>query len=118
MIVSLAIAAALGIVTILLDDLGWFGERALLTSLLVGAFSLTALVCAYVLSRRRVVAAMWTGIAASFAALVLWELLLWDNFGGETEETLACSYLSKDGHTRRARGVLHRRRELPVASPQ
>jgi hypothetical protein len=91
MIVSLSLAAAMGIVTILADGLGDLGERALATSLLVGAFSLTSLACAFVLGRRRARPTMWTGIGASFLALVGWLVFIWFDawrWSGDWDERL------------------------------
>jgi hypothetical protein len=77
MIGAFAIAAALGVIAVLVDGLGRTGERVLVTSLLVGGFSLACLVCAFVLDRRKVRGVMWLGIATSLAGLLLWLVLVW-----------------------------------------
>jgi transcription elongation factor Elf1 len=77
MIVSLALAAALGILVILFDGLGETGARILGTSLLVGGFSLICLACAIVIDRRRAPIVMWVGLGTSLAALAVWVLTVW-----------------------------------------
>ncbi len=77
MIASLSLAAATGVVAIIWPDFGSTQERILSTSLLVGAFSITALACAIVLGKHRLVPVMWGGIAASGLALGTWLFLLW-----------------------------------------
>lgn len=77
MIVSLALAAALGIAAILLPRFGRTQERILLTSLIVGLFSLPALGTAIVIGRRQLVGWMWTGLVCTLAAMALWLLMVW-----------------------------------------
>ena len=78
MIVSFAGVAALGIWAILFG-VGRTGERVIITSLLVGAFSLTALACAILLDRRKTPAIAWCGIVASALALAAWLAFTWVN---------------------------------------
>jgi hypothetical protein len=77
MIISLAFAAALGIIAILWEGLGETGLRVLVTSLLIAAFSLVCLACAVVLARRRAARIMWIGIGASLASLAIWLGCVW-----------------------------------------
>ncbi|MFB3138511.1 MAG: hypothetical protein ACE10B_04775, partial [Phycisphaerales bacterium] len=81
MIVSLSLAAALGVIAILFEDFWRRDEEALVTSLLVGAFSMICLACAFVLEKQRVRGMMWTGIGCSLAALAAWLVLIWANPG-------------------------------------
>ncbi|MCH8153454.1 MAG: hypothetical protein IH830_13905 [Planctomycetes bacterium] len=77
MIVSLALAALLGISALILPRWYRYDEEILLSTVLFGAYSLVALICASVLEKRRFVALMWTGLAAAGAALAGWLLLTW-----------------------------------------
>jgi hypothetical protein len=77
MIVSLSLAAALGVIAILFPGFGSTQERILLTSLFVGVFSMPALACAIVLGKRRMIAFMWIGIFSTLTALALWLILVW-----------------------------------------
>jgi hypothetical protein len=77
LIISLSLAAAIGVVAILMPGFGRTQERILVTSLIVGGFSLPALSCSIVLGRRRFVALMWVGIASAFAAAALWAVVTW-----------------------------------------
>ncbi len=78
MIISLTLSAVLGIIAILAEEaLGRTGEQILFTALLVGAYSLICLACAFVLDRRRAIGVMWMGIGASFIALAVWLFLIW-----------------------------------------
>ncbi|MHC4415732.1 MAG: hypothetical protein ACYS0G_10645 [Planctomycetota bacterium] len=77
MIVSLVLAALLGIVTLLLPTRYGPHEEILGSTALFGAFSLMALMCATVLEKRRLVPLMWVGISAAALALVTWLALLW-----------------------------------------
>lgn len=77
MIVSLSLAAALGIVAILFPGFGRTQERILATALLVGGFSLPALASSIVLAKRRLVMVMWAGILSTLAAMALWLSLVW-----------------------------------------
>ncbi|MCI0362752.1 MAG: hypothetical protein L0219_02655 [Phycisphaerales bacterium] len=79
MIVSLSLAAVLGIVAILVPGFGRTQDRVLITSLLVGAFSLPALACSIVLGRKKVIWLMHLGIGSSLLALTLWLVLVWTN---------------------------------------
>ncbi len=76
MIVSLSLAALLGIVALLLPRyrLTWeiIGSTALFA-----AFSLVALCCTVVLEKRRLVPLMWTGIATAGSALAVWLVMIW-----------------------------------------
>ena len=77
MILSLAIAAAMGIAAVLLEELGATAERVFVTSLLVGAYSMICLLCAFVIDRGLARPLMWTGIVTSFIALGVWLVLVW-----------------------------------------
>ena len=104
MIISLSLAAALGIWALLLPGFGRSQERILITSLVFGAYSVLALACASAMEKRlrlkgRTVA-MWIGIAASAFALLLWLSVVWEvaqwfgsRWGGQmyfrSEETVA-----------------------------
>ena len=81
MIVSLALAAALGIAAILLPRFGRTQECILLTALVVGLFSLPALGIAIVIGRRQLLAWMWTGLVCTLAATVLWLVMVWTDTG-------------------------------------
>jgi hypothetical protein len=52
-------------------------ERILVTSLIVGGFSLPALACAIVIGRRRLRPVMWCGIASALAASAAWLIIVW-----------------------------------------
>lgn len=75
-IVSLAIAAALGIVALLAEEFGQTQSQVLLTTLAVAAFSITAL-CHLAIIGRTVRWVGYLGIAASTAALVPALVLIW-----------------------------------------
>lgn len=77
MIVSLALAALLGISALILPRWFRYDDEILVSTVLFGAFSLVALVCASVLEKRRLVPAMWIGILAAAAALLVWLVLIW-----------------------------------------
>ena len=77
LIASLSLAAALGIVAILMPNLIGADEEILGTSLLLGLHSLPPLACSIVISRRRVRWAMWMGIVCSPIAWALWMPLIW-----------------------------------------
>ena len=75
-IVSLSIAALLGIVTLFTGEFGDVQAKILLTTLLVAAFAITALCHLAVVGRSlRIVG--YVGIAASALALVLGLILIW-----------------------------------------
>lgn len=78
-IVSLSLAALLGIIVILFPD--WIGadEEILITALLLGVYSLPSLACSIVLSRRRIHWAMWLGVVCSPVAWMLWQPHIWGN---------------------------------------
>jgi len=76
MIVSLSLAAFLGVAALLFPDLGPT-EEILVSTLLFAVFSLTALCCALVLEKHRLPILMWIGIAASAAALLTWLTFIW-----------------------------------------
>jgi hypothetical protein len=77
MIVSLAIAAALGIFAILFEGFGDETGRIIGTALLVGGYSTVALLCAIVQQRNRLTALMWIGIGTGALALGIWLSLIW-----------------------------------------
>lgn len=74
---SLTVAAAMGIIALLVPGFGRTQERVLVTALVVGLFSLPALACSIVLGRKRLVPLMWIGIASTLLALLLWLTLVW-----------------------------------------
>ncbi|MDY7107463.1 MAG: hypothetical protein SYC29_02395 [Planctomycetota bacterium] len=76
MIISLSLAAVIGIVALLMPGLGPT-EEILGSTALFGAFSLVALCCAIVIEQGRLRILMWMGIIASAAALLTWLFLLW-----------------------------------------
>ncbi len=88
MVISLALAALLGVAAVIFGGLGSQTERLILTSLNVGLFSLPCLACAIVLERRRAVPLMWLGIVMSLASLAVWLLAIWRVFGWSHEETV------------------------------
>ncbi len=92
MIVSLSLSAALGVIAIVFENFWRADEEALGTALLVGAFSMICLVCAFVLEKRRARWIMWTGVGCSLGALSIWLLIIWTNpwqwGGGDWEELL------------------------------
>ncbi len=77
MVVSLSLAAVLGIAALLLPGFRRWSEEILVSSLLVGGFSLGCLICAIVLGKRRLVPAMWVGIVSALCALAVWLILTW-----------------------------------------
>lgn len=77
MIGSLTLAAALGVLAIIFDTFGSTSEKILVTSLLMGAFSMTALGSAIVLDRHRRKVISWLGIGMSIAALLQWSFMIW-----------------------------------------
>ena len=77
MIGSLTLAAALGVLAIIFDTFGSTSEKILVTSLLMGAYSMTALGCAIVLDRHRRKAISWLGISMSVASLLHWSFMIW-----------------------------------------
>lgn len=77
MIVSLSLAAAMGIAVLLLGDFFFYDEEVLFSTALFGLYSLLALYGAIVLEKRRVVALMWVGIGCSILALGFWLVLIW-----------------------------------------
>ena len=77
MIGSLTLAAALGVLAIIFDTFGSTSEKILVTSLLMGAYSMTALGCAIVLDRHRRKIISWLGIGMSVAALLHWSFMIW-----------------------------------------
>lgn len=76
-IVSLGLAAGLGIMALLFPSTPWLDGRIIGTTLLVGLFSLPALACTFVLSQRRAPALMWVGVIASLVALIGWLVVVW-----------------------------------------
>jgi hypothetical protein len=76
MIVSLSLAALLGIAALLLPRYGP-EEEILLSTGVFASFSLVALMCAVVLERRRLTSLMWAGVASSWSAVVAWLILIW-----------------------------------------
>lgn len=77
MIGSLSLAAAMGVFVIIFGSSNSISNKILGTSLLVGAFSMTALGSAIVLDRQRKRMVSWLGIAMSLAALCLWVFMVW-----------------------------------------
>lgn len=78
MIISLSAAALIGIVALLVKDLGPTAE-ILMSTALFSAFSLVALCCAIVIEKKRFVPVMWAGIGAGFVATLIWLFLVWFN---------------------------------------
>jgi hypothetical protein len=76
MIVSLSLAALLGIAALVLPDYGP-EEEILFSTAVFAIFSLIALLCAVVLERRRLMALMWAGVASSWSAAVAWLIVIW-----------------------------------------
>ena len=76
MIISLSAAAMIGIVALLLPDLGP-ADEILISTTLFSAFSIIALCCAIVLEKKRLAPVMWTGIVAGAAALLVWLFMVW-----------------------------------------
>jgi hypothetical protein len=99
MIVSLSLAAAMGIVAILFPGFGQTQERILITSLVVGAFSLPALACSIVLSKRRLVWLMWIGIGCTLASILLWLVLIWTDAWMWNENVEWDELIAKTGFT-------------------
>ncbi len=90
MIVSLCLAALLGIVALLLPNFVRKEEQILFSTVLFGLYSLLALCCSIVMEKRRLVTLMWLGIAGAAAGLGLWLAVIWLEplIGGRTEENL------------------------------
>jgi ribosomal protein L37E len=76
MIISLSLAAVIGIVALLLPTLGP-ADEILISTALFAAFSLVAMCCAIVIEQGRLQLLMWLGIIASGAALLTWLFLVW-----------------------------------------
>jgi hypothetical protein len=76
MIVSLSLAALLGIAALLLPRYGP-EEEILFSTGVFASFSLVALLCAVVLERRRLAKLMWVGVASSWSATIAWLVLTW-----------------------------------------
>jgi hypothetical protein len=79
MIVSLSLAALLGIAALLLPRYGP-EEEILFSTGTFASFSLVALMCAVVLERRRLTPLMWAGITSSWAAVIAWLVLIWGDW--------------------------------------
>lgn len=77
MIVSLCLAALLGIAALLLPSWARYDDEILISTLLFGLYSLLALCCAIVQEKRRLVGWMWIGIGAAAVALPIWLVMLW-----------------------------------------
>jgi hypothetical protein len=78
-IVSLSLTALVGIVTLLTATFGELQGKVVLTTLLVAAFSITALCHLAVVGRAlRIVG--WVGIGASGVALILGVVLIWGSW--------------------------------------
>lgn len=91
LIISLAGAALLGIMVIIMPDLLPADEEILVTALLIGLYSLPALACAIVLGRGRAKPAMWTGIITAPLAWAIWLPMIWGNpwtWPGDWDDTL------------------------------
>ena len=90
MIVSLCLAALLGIVALLLPDFVRKEEQILVSTVLFALYSLLALCCSIVMEKRRLVTLMWVGIAGAAAGLGLWLVVIWFDplMDGQTEENL------------------------------
>lgn len=95
LISSLSIAAVMGIIAILFPGMGRTQERILITSLLVGVFSLPALACAIVMGRKTLVWFMWSGIVATLVALFLWLLIVWVDFWRYTNSYDWAKFIAK-----------------------
>lgn len=76
MIVSLSLAALIGIVALLLPRLGPTDE-ILASTALFAAFSLVAMCCAIVIEQGRLRWLMWIGIVAGAVALLAWLVMVW-----------------------------------------
>ena len=77
MIVSLCLAALLGIAALLLPSWALYDDEILISTLLFGVYSLLALCCAIVTEKRRLVGWMWIGITAAAVALSIWLVMVW-----------------------------------------
>ncbi|MFB3107380.1 MAG: SIS domain-containing protein, partial [Pseudomonadales bacterium] len=90
MIVSLCLAALLGIVALLLPNFVRNEEQVLFSTVLFGLYSLLALCCAIVMDKGRLVRLMWVGIAGAAAGLGLWLVVIWFDplMDGRTEENV------------------------------
>jgi hypothetical protein len=76
MIVSLSLAALLGIAVLVLPRYGP-EEEILLSTGVFGVFSLVALMCAVPLERRMLTPLMWAGVASAWSAVVVWLIIIW-----------------------------------------
>lgn len=86
-IVSLALTALVGIVTLLTASFGEVQGKIILTTLLVAGFSITAL-CHLAVAGRALRVVGYVGIAMSAAALITGAILIWGgwlNWGQEWE---------------------------------
>lgn len=77
LIVSLSAAAFLGIIAILMPDLIGADEEILVTTLLLGLYSLPPLACSIVIGKQKQRHLMWIGIIGSFTAWLIWLPLIW-----------------------------------------
>lgn len=91
MIVSLCLAALLGIVALMFPNWVRKDDEILFSTLLFGLYSLLALCCAIVTEKGRLVGWMWIGIAAAAVALPIWLFMVWfeSNLDWEVLEQLA-----------------------------
>ncbi len=90
MIVSLSLAALLGVAALVFGSNSSVMEKIFVTTLLWGGFSIICLMHAVAIERRRLAPQMWVGIGCAVTAFVIWEVLIWANaFFWDDGETLA-----------------------------
>lgn len=76
MVISLSVAAGLGVIAAL-SSWSTGTERLILTAMLVAGFSILALACSIVMSKRRAVVLMWGSIATGCTAAAIGLLFVW-----------------------------------------
>jgi hypothetical protein len=85
LIVSLSIGALLGIIIFLVGNFGEIQIRILLTTLIIGGFSLTGLCCSTLLEKKGFSALAIIGMILSvcgflFITSLIWEIINWNSF--------------------------------------
>jgi hypothetical protein len=90
MVISLSVAAGLGVIAAL-SSWGRGTERLILTAMLVAGFSIHALACSIVMSKRRAVVLMWLSMAMGGVTSAIGLLFVWTNipYQSTTFELLA-----------------------------
>jgi len=95
MLAAMVLAVSIVVFWIVADESS--GEYVLVTALIVGAFSFTALMCVNMLTRGRYKGVMWTGTIASLLACLIWQpviMMEWWRYSNPQSIALAGTALS------------------------